>query len=247
MSNPVVDFRNARKDRIHAQGNNSDLKRSADAFMHQSILAGYSYNFEWLGRPIIQYPQDILAMQELIWTVQPDIIIETGIAHGGTVLFHASMLQLLGGDRETVSIDIDIRKHNRKEIEAHPAFKNVTLLEGSSVSQEIADTVFSIAKGRNNPMVILDSNHTHDHVLQEMTLYAPLVKKGSYLVVFDTIIERLPKEASADRPWGPGNSPMTAVDAFLGINNRFVPDVDIDNKLLFSVAPRGYLKCVRDA
>ncbi|ADU64261.1 MAG: cephalosporin hydroxylase family protein [Pseudodesulfovibrio sp.] len=246
MSNPVDDFRNVRRERIGAQGQNSELKRSADAFMHQSIPAGYSYNFEWLGRPIIQYPQDIMAMQELIWTVQPDIIIETGIAHGGTVLFHASMLQLLGGDRKTVSIDIDIREHNRKEIEAHPVFKNVTMLEGSSISLDIVDAVFSLAKGRTNPMVILDSNHTHEHVLREMELYAPLVKKGSYMVVFDTIVELLSEQASADRPWGPGNNPMTAVDAFLKTNDRFVPDTEIDNKLMFSVAPRGYLKCVKD-
>ncbi|MDD4457220.1 MAG: cephalosporin hydroxylase family protein [Syntrophotalea acetylenica] len=246
MSNPIENFKKERQERINAQGSNEKLKSAADSFMRESIKTGYSYNFHWLGRPIIQYPQDIIAMQELIWNVQPDIIIETGIAHGGTVLFHASMLQLLGGERKTVSIDIDIRDHNRAEIEAHPMCKNVTMLQGSSIDSEIVESAFDLAKGCENPMVILDSNHTHEHVLDEMKLYSPLVKKGSYMVVFDTVIEELPEEASADRPWAPGNNPMTAVDEFLKTNDRFVRDTDIDNKLMFSVAPRGYLKCIKD-
>ncbi len=214
--------------------------------MERSIALGYSYNFEWLGRPIIQYPQDVMAMQELIWSVKPDIIIETGVAHGGTVLFHASMMKLLGGKRKTVSIDIDIREHNRREIEGHPVFHDVVLLEGSSIAPDIADKVFSIAKEYENPLVVLDSNHTHEHVLREMELYSPLVRKGSYIVVFDTIVEYLPSEASANRPWGPGDNPMTAVGEFLNSTDRFEIDTEIDAKLVFSVAPRGYLKCIKN-
>ncbi|WP_319470210.1 cephalosporin hydroxylase family protein [uncultured Pseudodesulfovibrio sp.] len=245
MSNPVKEFENQRKQRIDEQGANAPLKDASDEFMRHSISSGYSYNFQWFGRPIIQYPQDIMAMQEIIWEVQPDIIIETGIAHGGTVLFYASLLQLLGGDRKLISIDIDIREHNRKEIESHPMFRNVELLEGSAIDEELVASVFEKAKGYENPLVVLDSNHTHEHVLREMELYSPLVKKDSYMVVFDTIIENLPEEASADRPWSPGNNPMTAVDQFLETNDRFVKDINIDNKLMFSVAPNGYLKCVK--
>lgn len=245
MSNPVEEFENQRKQRIDEQGANAPLKDASDEFMRHSISSGYSYNFQWFGRPIIQYPQDIMAMQEIIWEVQPDIIIETGIAHGGTVLFYSSLLQLLGGDRKLISIDIDIREHNRVELESHPMFKNVELLEGSAIDEDLVATVFEKAKGYENPLVVLDSNHTHEHVLREMELYSPLVKKDSYMVVFDTIIENLPEEASADRPWSPGNNPMTAVDQFLETNDRFVKDINIDNKLMFSVAPNGYLKCVK--
>jgi len=247
MTNPIEKFKQERKERIEAQGRNEALQKAGQEFMRLSIQSGYSYNFNWLGRPIIQYPQDIIAMQELIWSVQPDILIETGIAHGGTVLFHASMMQLLGGDRKTVSIDIDIRAHNRTEIEQHPIFKNVVMLEGSSIAPDTVENVFKLAAPYSNPMIVLDSNHTHEHVLKEMELYSPLVNKGSYMVVFDTIVEHLPEEASANRPWGPGANPMTAVEEFLKTNKRFVPDAEIDNKTVFSVAPKGYLKCIMDA
>lgn len=244
--NPTLRFIEERTRRIRAQGQDASLQDSGKRFLRDSIRSLYSYNFTWLGRPIIQYPQDILAMQELIWTVQPDLIVETGVAHGGTVLFHASMLQLLGGDRRLVSIDIDIRPHNRVEIEKHPLFRNVTLIEGSSVDQAVVDQVREIAKARKRVLVVLDSNHTHDHVLRELETYSPLVGKGSYLVVFDTVVEHLPPEASADRPWGPGNSPKTAVDAFLAACDRFEVDEEMDHKLVVSVAPGGYLRCVKD-
>lgn len=243
---PVKQFQIEREKRVRKQGENSALAKASHSFLKETINSQYSYNFSWFGRPIIQYPQDIMAMQEIIWEVQPDIIIETGIAHGGTVLFYASMLQLLGGDRELVSIDIDIRKHNRDEIEKHPLYRNVTMLEGSSVEQSMADTVFELAKGKKNPLVVLDSNHTHDHCLKEMELYAPLVRKGSYLIVMDTVVEDLPAEVYTDRPWGPGDNPKTAVHEFLKTHDRFEIDKAIDNKLAVSVAPDGYLKCLRD-
>jgi cephalosporin hydroxylase len=213
--------------------------------VHQAmVIYRYSYNFNWLGRPIIQIPEDIIAMQELIWQVKPDLIIETGIAHGGSLIFYASMLELIGGDGEVLGIDIDIREHNRVEIEKHPMFKRITMIQGSSIDGVIVKQVYKLAKGKKRILVVLDSNHTQDHVLKELELYAPLVKKGSYLVVFDTAIEDIPEDLFPDRPWGKGNNPKTAVWEFLKTNDRFEIDKDFENKLLFTVAPDGYLKCV---
>jgi cephalosporin hydroxylase len=206
----------------------------------------YSYHFTWLGRPIIQFPQDIIAMQEIIWRVKPDLIIETGIAHGGGLIFYASMLELIGGDRLVLGIDIDIREHNRVEIEKHPMFKRITMIQGSSTDEDVVKQVYDLARGRKPVLVALDSNHTHAHVLRELQLYSPLVTKGSYLVVFDTIIEDMPDDFFPDRPWGKGNNPKTAVWEFLKTNDRFEIDKDIENKLLITVAPDGYLRCIKD-
>ena len=204
----------------------------------------YSYNFDWMGRPIIQYPQDLMAVQEIIWRTRPDLIVETGIAHGGSVIFSASMLELLGGDGRVVAIDIEIRPANRREIEAHPMSRRITLIEGSSTDDGVASRVSGLASGRR-VLVLLDSNHTHEHVLRELELYAPLVGPGGYVVVFDTLIEDMPADAFPNRSWGPGNSPKTAVREFLEANDRFEIDRSIQDKLLLTVAPDGYLKCVR--
>jgi len=206
----------------------------------------YSYRFSWLGRPIIQYPQDIIAMQEIIWEVKPDLIIETGIAHGGSLVFSASILELIGGDGQVLGIDIDIREHSRVEIERHRLFKRITLMQGSSTQQSIADQVYELAQGKQRILVALDSDHTHYHVLRELELYSPLVTKGSYLVVFDTVIEDMPEDFFPDRPWGKGDNPKTAVWEFLKENERFEIDHEIQNKLLITVAPDGYLKCISD-
>jgi Cephalosporin hydroxylase len=206
----------------------------------------YPYNFTWMGRPIIQFPQDIMAMQEIIWKVKPDLIIETGIAHGGSLILYASMLELIGGDGEILGIDVDIRQHNRVEIESHSMFKRITMIEGSSIDEKIAQQVYDFAKGKNTVLVLLDSNHTHDHVLKELQLYSPLVTKNSYLVVFDTLIEDMPDNFFQDRPWGKGNNPKTALWEFLKTNKRFEIDKNIEAKLLITVAPEGYLKCVED-
>lgn len=234
-------------DRIAANGENADLKQAAHAFTEASTAPKYSYNFSWLGRPIIQYPQDIVAMQELIWLVQPDLIVETGIAHGGSLVFYASLLELnalSGGpsDARVLGIDIDIRAHNRAALEAHPLYRRIDTIEGSSLSPDIISEVTEVAQGRRRVLVCLDSNHTRDHVLAELLAYAPLTSVGSYCVVFDTIIEDLPKEMYPDRPWGPGNNPRTAVEEFLRDHPEFQADRSIDNKLLISVAPGGYLK-----
>lgn len=236
-------------DRVEANGRNEGLRVSADAFMKASLTPRYSYNLSWLGRPIIQYPQDIIAMQELTWSIQPDLIIETGIAHGGSLIFSASMLELnaaCGGpqDAEVLGVDIEIRAHNRAAIEAHPMFKRISMIQGSSIAPEIIEQVQAKAAGRRRVLVCLDSNHTHDHVLAELQAYAPLTSVGSYCVVFDTVIEDMPVEMFPDRPWGPGNNPMTAVREYLKSHPEFEIDKQIDHKLLISVAPDGYLKRV---
>ena len=206
----------------------------------------YTYNFTWLGRPVIQFPQDLAALQEIIWDTRPDLIIETGIAHGGSLIFHASMLQLLSNDGRVLGIDIDIREHNRAEIEAHPMFERIDMIQGSSIDDAIAAQVAAIATEAKRVMVVLDSNHTHEHVLRELELYAPLVTKGCYLVVCDTLIEDMPEGSFPNRPWDKGDNPRTAVDAFLETTERFEVDTALDAKLQISVAPGGYLKCVAD-
>ncbi|TAK32243.1 MAG: cephalosporin hydroxylase [Chloroflexota bacterium] len=206
----------------------------------------YTYNFTWLGRPIIQLPADIIAMQEIIWQVKPELVIETGIARGGSLIFYASLLEMLGGDGRVVGVDVDIRQHNRVGIEAHPMFKRITMIEGSSTDEDVVRRVYEQARGKSPVLVVLDSSHTHEHVLRELELYSPLVTKGSYLVVLDTIIEDMPDEFFAHRPWGRGNNPKTAVRQFLKASSRFQIDHAVEDKLLISVAPDGYLRCVRE-
>ena len=206
----------------------------------------YTYNFTWLGRPIIQFPQDLAALQEIIWETRPDLIIETGIAHGGSLVFHASMLQLLGNAGRVLGIDIDIREHNRAEIEAHPMFERIEMIQSSSIDNAIATQVAEAAAEAKRVMVVLDSNHTHEHVLRELEIYAPLVTKDCYLVVCDTLIEDMPAGSFPNRPWDKGDNPRTAVDAFLKTTERFEVDTAIDAKLQISVAPGGYLKCVAE-
>ena len=243
----MKEFEQEVRDRIENNGQDEELVTSARAFMKASTLPKYSYNFSWLGRPIIQYPQDIVAMQEIIWSVQPDLIIETGIAHGGSLIFSASMLELnaaCGGppDAEVLGVDIDIRAHNRVAIEAHPMFKRITMIEGSSIAPEIIAQVKAKAAGKQRVLVCLDSMHTHEHVLAELEAYAPLTSVGSYCVVFDTVIEDMPADLFPDRPWGPGNNPKTAVWEYLKTHPEFEIDKSIQHKLLITVAPDGYLK-----
>lgn len=255
--------------RVAENMSNAVLKRDTRSFMHSSIAAMYSYNFSSLGRPIIQYPQDIVAMQELVWQVRPDLIIETGIAHGGSLILSASMLTLLdycdavdngqvldpkATHRRVLGIDIDIRAHNREAIEAHPMSHRIDMIQGSSVVPEVIAQVHQIAKGHQRVLVILDSNHTHDHVLAELEAYAPLTSPGSYCIVFDTVVEDLPDAMFPDRPWGKGNNPKTAAWEYLrrlkedgraaadGKPLAFEIDSALENKLLITVAPDGYLR-----
>lgn len=236
--------------RIFENSKNIDLNNKASAFLEASLKPQYSYNFSWMGRPIIQYPQDIVAMQEIIWRVQPDLIIETGIAHGGSLIFSASMVELnaaCGGpsDALVLGIDIDIRPHNLLALSQHPMSKRIKTLQGSSIDDEIIREVKAIASKHKRILVCLDSNHSHDHVLAELHAYAPLTSIDSYCVVFDTIVEDTSASCPPDRPWGKGNNPKTAVWQFLKENSDFEIDKHMDNKLLISVAPEGYLKRLR--
>ena len=242
--NPIEAYKEECNKRIELQGTNQLLLKTTHEFTEATIRSGYSYNFSWMGRPIIQYPQDMIAMQEIIWEVQPDLIIETGIAHGGSLIYYASVMELIGKG-EVLGIDIDIRQHNRAEIEKHPMFKRISMIEGSAVSEAVIKQIIPYAAGKKTIMVCLDSNHTHDHVLKELELYAPFVSIGSYLVAFDTIVEHMPPDVNLDRPWNVGNNPMTAVREFMKGNDNFIVNRDIDNKLLVSVAPGGYLKRVK--
>lgn len=243
--NEIEKFKKERAIQICEMSEDTAMHKYSMDFFLETCKFNYSYNFTWLGRPIIQYPQDIIAMQEIIWNVKPDLIIETGIAHGGSLIFSASMLELIGKG-EVLGIDIDIREHNRVEIEKHPMFKRINMIEGSSTSDEVLNEVRSYAKSKKCILVILDSMHTYDHVLKELELYSEFVTKGSYLVVFDTVIEDMPDDFFEDRPWGKDNNPKMAVRDFLKNNERFVIDKDIENKLLITVAPDGYLKCIKD-
>jgi cephalosporin hydroxylase len=246
---PYEQFKHEGAVEIAAQGADTDLATATRDWLNRANSRKYSYHFEWMGRPIIQYPQDIVAMQQLIWAVQPDLILETGIAHGGSLIFSASMLELnavCGGsaDAHVVGIDIDIRSHNRAAIEAHPLSRRITLIQGSSTAPDIIAQAYALAAGRKRVLVILDSNHTHAHVLSELQAYAPLTSVGSWCVVFDTVIEDMPKDMFPDRSWGPGNNPKTAVREYLKTHPEFQIDKGIDHKLLISVAPDGYLRRV---
>lgn len=266
MNEEINKFNKECEDEIQSQGKNDGLKRKSIEWLNEANNHKYSYHFKWMNRPIIQYPQDIHMMQELIMKVKPDLIIETGIAHGGSILFSASMLALLdlsesiennkdynflNSKRKVLALDIDIREHNKKEILNNPYSRYVQMIEGSSISKEIIEKVHLISKNYNNVMVFLDSNHTHDHVLSELNAYAQLTSVGSYIVVFDTVIDYLPENhlpnssnpsIAEARTYTKGDSPMSAVKEYLQKNNNFEIDIEIDNKLLISVAPNGYLK-----
>jgi len=241
---PIGEFEQQKKMNVERMGHDEQLRRLSLQWLEESSRFKYSYNFTWLGRPIIQYPQDILAMQEIIWSYKPELILETGIAHGGSLILHASLLELCGAGT-VLGIDNDIRAHNRAAIEAHPLARRIAMIQGSSVAPEVVAQVYAQALGKR-VLVILDSNHSHAHVAQELQCYSPLIKRGGHLIVFDTIIEDLPNELFADRPWGKGNNPKTAVWEFLRTNDRFIVDKELEGKLLLSTAPDGYLKCIRD-
>ncbi len=244
--NEVEKFEADKIKNIAALGADKEIVKKGLDFLVSSAKLKYSYNFSWMGRPIIAYPQDMIAMQELIWEVKPDLIIETGVAHGGSIVYYASLLELIGGDGLVLGIDIDIRKHNRDLIEAHPMMKRIKLLEGSSVSNEIVSQVKEIASKKKKIMVCLDSNHTHEHVSEELKNYAPLTSVDSYCVIFDTVVEDMPKDWDwGVRSWGVGNNPKTAVFEYLKTNSNFEINKSIDNKLLISVAPDGFLKRIK--
>lgn len=250
-TNPIQEHFEEAIKRADDQAKDPSLTKPAAEFFIRSHQLKYSYNFSWFGRPIIQYPQDIVAFQEIVSTVKPDLIIETGIAHGGSLVLSASLLCLLDlmegldphtSPRKVVGVDIDIRPHNRQALEEHPLRYKMELIEGSSIDPEIIGQVRRYADGVERVLVCLDSNHTHEHVYKELDAYADLVSVGSYCIVFDTVVEDLPAASSPDRPWDVGNNPKTAVHQWLKNHSEFEIDKSMDNKLLISVAPDGYLK-----
>jgi len=245
---------------VARQGEDAELLAAGSRWLNLANARKYSYHFSALGRPIIQYPQDVVAMQELIWQVQPDLVIETGIAHGGSLVLTASMLALIEyceaaqsgrvldpakPRRKVLGIDIDIRAHNRAAIEAHPMAGRIEMIQGSSIAPDVVARVRERAQSAQRVLVCLDSNHTHDHVLAELEAYAHLASVGSYCVVFDTVIEDLPADMFPDRPWGRGDNPKTAVWAFTEKHSEFQIDLAWDHKLLLTVAPHGFLKRLR--
>jgi len=245
MMKKIKEFEKRNTEKVNLMSHDKSLARISQQWFLDAYKYEYSYHFKWLGRPIIQYPQDMVAIQEIIWKVKPDLIIETGIAHGGSLIFSSSMLELIGKG-SVLGIDIDIRKHNRKEIEKHPLYKRIKMIQGSSINKNVVKHVYQFAKSKKRIIVFLDSNHTHEHVLKELELYSPLVTKGSYLVVFDTIVDDMPDYYFKKRPWGKDNNPKSAVREFLKSNNRFRVDKQLENKLLITAAPNGYLKCIKD-
>ncbi len=268
QSDPTAEFEIEARATVADYKSNAKLQAQSGQWLQLAFRNRYMYHFSWLGRPIIQLPADIVAVQEIIYRVKPDLIIETGIAHGGSLILSASMLALLEIEsaiaadtmfnpsqpkRKVLGIDIDIRKHNRAAIERHPMARWIEMLEGSSITTETIERVRAKACNYGRILVFLDSNHTHDHVLAELEAYAPLVSPQSYCVVFDTAIEHLPDDTFPDRPWSRGNNPKTAIEAYLAILNgpgrtavdggalRLELDQHLDSKLLLSAAPGGYL------
>jgi cephalosporin hydroxylase len=248
-------FNQERKDNVTKMGLDTNLKKSSLQFLCDTANYNYSYNFDWMSRPIIQYPQDIVAFQEIVWKVKPDLIIEMGVARGGSLILSASLLAMIDlceyGEtkltpssekpRCVIGVDVDIRSHNRKALESHPLYPRINLIEGSSIDQSVIEQVKKASKGFKKILVCLDSNHTHDHVLAELEAYAPMTSIDSYCIVFDTVIEDMPGEMHKNRDWGPGNSPKSALWKFLENNSDFQIDKNVQDKLLITVAPDGYL------
>ena len=243
--NQIESFQKEVEQSIDAACADEEFIGISRAWFEKSVTHRYPYNFTWMGIPIIQYPQDIIAMQELVFMTKPDLIIETGVAHGGSLVFYASMLELLGEGGRVAGIDIDIRKHNRERLERHPMYSRITLIEGSSIGEETVNTAYKLAEGCRNPLVILDSLHTHEHVSAELMAYSPLIGIGGYIVVFDTIIEEMPGYFYADRPWAVGNNPKTAVEEFIADSDSFIVDDSFDRKLLLTTCPGGILRRVK--
>jgi len=255
--NPIEQFQQERAERIAAYGKDAEFQALSLKWIEESMRRMYVYNFDWMGRPIIQYPQDIVGMQELIWKVKPDLIIETGIAHGGSLIFSASMLALLDmceaiqsgssfnpaqSKRKVIGIDIDIREHNRAEIEAHPMASRIQMIQGSSIAPETVAQVKKAAEGYKNVLVCLDSMHTDAHVFAELEAYAPMVSVGSYCAVFDTLVEDMPRGFYPDRPWDVGDNPKTAVRRWIKDHPEFVTEQSVDHKLMITVTSEGFLR-----
>ena len=239
-------FETRRRNDLAKMSADKEFRQQSVEWFRGSIVHRYSYNFRWMGLPIIQYPADIVAMQELIWSVRPRCIVETGIARGGSLVFYASMLKLLCEDGFAIGVELALGEENRRLLSTHPMADRTRIVDGSSVDPAVVDKVASLVDGQGPVLVVLDSNHGHQHVLDELRLYSPLVGKESYIVVFDTVVEDLPADLFAARPWAPGDNPKTAVHEFLKENSRFEIDTNFNDRLMLSVAPDGFLRCTAD-
>ena len=236
------DYREEKRQRIAGFADDAEFRALSNAWRTMALQRKYMNNFSWLGRPLIQVPMDAMAVQEVIWAVKPDLVIETGVAHGGSLVLSASILEMLGHG-EVVGVDIEVRPHNRQAIESHPLAHRISLIEGSSVAPEVVAQVRARAEGKKKVLVCLDSNHTHEHVLAELNAYGGLVSVGSYCIVFDTFVEDMPDDfVWTDRPWGKGNNPKTAVWEWLKTHPEFEIDHSMDDKLLITSAPDGFLR-----
>lgn len=243
MSDELSAFYDARKASIAAMREDAELRTKSLDWMVHADRYRYSYNFSWMGRPVIRYPSDLVIQQEIMWNVRPDLVIETGIAHGGSVVFSASMQFMMGIEPNVVAIDIDIRSHNRELIESHPVGQHVTMYQGDSVDPDIIEKVRRHCEGKSSVMVVLDSSHTHEHVLAELEAYSGFVSVDSYLLLPDTLIEFFPEgHYAAERPWDVGNNPHSAMRSFLNQNSNFIVDVEFSSKGVISEAPDGYLR-----
>lgn len=254
---PEDQFEQETRSEVAQMGADPAFKELTLEWMQAANQHKYSYHFHSLGRPIIQYPQDMVAMQQIIWDVRPDLIIETGIAHGGSLIQSAAMLAMLDmcdaisagetmnpavSKRKVLGVDIDIRAHNKAAIKAHPMASRIEMMQGSAIDPQLVEQVHEFASGFERVLVCLDSMHSHDHVFGELNAYAPLVSVGSYCIVFDTLIEDLPDAPDSPRPWSVGDNPKTAVEAWLPDNPQFEIDWSVENSLAATVAPSGYLK-----
>lgn len=235
------DFEREQRAKATAIHSDAELQNLSLATTTVADRRGFSYVWRWLGLPIIQMPTDIVALQEVVWETRPEVIVETGVARGGSLILFASLLQLLG-EGKVIGVDIEIRPHNRQAIEEHPLAERVVLIEGSSTDLAVLSRVREEIGNLERVMVVLDSDHTHSHVLSELRAYGPLVSAGQYLVVADTIVEHLPVQEHRPRPWGPGNNPDTAIREFLSETDAFEIDTYINGKLLMSSSPNGYLR-----
>lgn len=237
------DFDNERIRLLDSLGENDSLKSQGLDFVNSSNHKKYAYVWNWLGLPVIQMPEDLIKVQEIIFETKPDFVIETGVAWGGSLLFYSSILNSIGhGD--VIGIDITIPEHNRANIMRSIGSERINLIEGSSVSEDIVNKIESIVPKGSKVLLILDSHHTHEHVLAELELWSPLVTSGNYIVVCDTIVEYIEAPADRVRDWGKGNNPATAVNQFLSKNSRFSLDNEYNLKSFTSFHPGGFLQAI---
>ena len=227
-----------------ALGQDDAVFRQSTELVTELDRYDYTYLWSWMGVPIIQMPADIMATQEVVWTTKPDVIIETGVARGGSVLFMASLLEMIGKGK-VIGVDIDIRAHNRETIQAHPMSKRVEMIEGGSADDDTLEKVRALIPEGASVMVVLDSDHSRDHVLAECRAYAPLITPGCYLVVADTLVghvseENAPKKRS--KIWFKGNEPLSALNDFIFENSDFEVDEVLNGKLVLSSSPGGYVR-----